>query len=362
MKNTRYFLVAIISLVACSSTPEQQSSDDVQAVSVADRSMRKIDIHAHYRYPRAYMPALHQKWNMQWVLVNVAKEDSTGIVRSWDPYVAHAQAHPDLFFLCSSLIGVGIDAPDFAQRAIERLGQEIDSGARMVKVWKNFGMVTKDARGNFIQIDDTRLQPIWDFLKDQGIPVIAHIGEPEQAWRPIDPDNPHAEYYKNNPQYHAYQLPEIPSYETIIAARDQWIENNPDLQILCAHLGSMSHDVDMVAERLDKFPNMQVEPAARFGDLARQDSEKVRAFFEKYQDRIMFGSDYGNSTSEDAMTDVDLDAEETDLDASYDILWKYLSSTDSLVVRRQKTVGLGLPTSVLQKVYFQNAANFLQLN
>lgn len=352
--------MVILVFTACNSKSDQQASNDPRTVSTVDRAMRKIDIHAHYRHPRTYMPSLHKQWNMQWVLVDVAKEDSAGIVRSWDQYVAHTQAHPDLFFLCSSLIGVGIDAPDFARREIERLGREIDAGAKMVKVWKNFGMVTKDASGTFIQIDDERLQPIWDFLKDRAIPVIAHIGEPEQAWRPIDPNNPHAEYYKNNPQYHAYNHPEVPSYETIMAARDRWIANNPDLDILCAHLGSMSHDVAMVAERLDKFPNMQVEPAARFGDLARQDSEKVRAFFEKYQDRIMFGSDYGNYAPEDT-SDAALREEEEELNTSYHTLWSYLSGTDSLVIRGQKTIGLGLPSGILHKVYFQNAADFLQL-
>ena len=361
MKNTIYFLIAIISLVACKSKSEQKSFGDDQTVSVNNQTIRKIDVHSHYQYSRGYLTSLYKKWNMQWVLVDVSKEDSTGITRSWDSYLVHAQAYPDLFFLCSSLIGSGIDSPDFVQRAIEQLSQEIDSGARMVKVWKNFGMVTKDATGNFIQIDDMRLQPIWDFLKNQGIPVMAHIGEPEQAWRPLDPNSPHFGYYKNNPQYHAYKIPEIPSYETIITARDRWIENNPDLKILCAHLGSMSHNVAMVAERLDKFPNMYVELAARFGDLAKQDSEKVRAFFEKYQDRIMFGSDYGNSTPEDVMTDSELYEEKMDLDTNYDRLWKYLSSTDSLVVRRQKTMGLGLPAGILHKVYFQNTANFLKL-
>ena len=163
---------------------------------------------------------------MQSVLVDVSKADSTGIARGWEPYLVHARVYPDLFYLCSSIIGADIDSPEFAQQIIERLSEEINSGARMVKVWKNFGMVTKDAAGNFIQIDDPRLQPVWDFLKNKEIPVMAHIGEPEQAWRPLDdPNNPHFGYYKNNPQYHAYNIPEIPSYETIIAARDRWIEN-----------------------------------------------------------------------------------------------------------------------------------------
>lgn len=362
MKNTIYLLIAIMTLMGCKQKAEQQSSHDNQVVSTDIEAIKKIDIHAHFKYSRSYLPTLFKERNMQSVLVDVSIVDSSAVSRSWDEYLIHAQANPDLFYLCSSLIGVGIDSPDFAQKTIDRLSEEIDSGARMVKVWKNFGMVTKDKSGNFIQIDDPRLQPIWDFLKNKDIPVIAHIAEPEQAWRPLDdPTNPHYGYYKDHPQYHAFKIPEIPSYETIISARDRWIENNPDLNILCAHLGSMSNHVERVAERLDKFPNMYVEPAARFGDLARQDTEKVRAFFEKYQDRIMFGSDYGNSTPQDAMTKDELNTEQLNLEKNYDVLWRYLSGTDSLVVRGQKTLGLGLPSGVLSKVYFENTVKFLKL-
>lgn len=355
------FLIAIFSFSACKSDPDKESADSQQSRSIDPDSIPKIDVHAHFKYSRDYLPAFFEKWNMQAVLVDVAKEDSASIGRSWDEYLNLEHQHPDLFYLCSSLIGVGIDSPDFAEKAIEQLSVEIDSGARMVKVWKNFGMVTRDAAGNFIQIDDERLNPIWDFLKSKGIPVMAHIGEPEQAWRELDPGNPHYGYYKNNPQYHAFQNPDIPSYETIIAARDLWIENNPDLRILGAHLGSMSHDVEMVAERLDSYPNLNVELAARFGDLARQDTEKVRNFFTKYQDRILFGSDFGNSVEQGSMSETDLKEEEQDLHSSYNALWQFLSGNDSLEIRNQKTIGLGLPLEVLNKVYYQNAVDFLEL-
>ncbi|WP_299487797.1 amidohydrolase family protein [uncultured Allomuricauda sp.] len=362
MKIGVWLLIFILTASSCKTKSENTAQDETSAVLSDERSIKKIDVHSHYKFSREYLPALHQKWNMQSVLVDVSIEDSTGITRSWNSYLAHAQKHPDLFFLCSSLIGVGIDSPDFAEQAIQQLKKEIDSGARMVKVWKNFGMVTKDTSGHFIQIDDTRLQPVWDFLKQKNIPVMAHIGEPEQAWRPLDPNNPHYGYYKNNPQYHAYKIPEIPSYETIITARDKWIETNPDLRILCAHMGSMSHNIDMVAERLDKFPNMYVEPAARFGDLASQDSKKVKAFFEKYQDRILFGSDYGNSIPENAMTPDEIELEKTNLNDNYNKLWRYLSSSDSLLIRGQKTQGLELSEEVLDKIYYQNTISFLKLN
>lgn len=363
MKNIIYLLVVFAFLLSCKSQPKKKKELKTQAALTDLQAIKKIDVHAHYKYDRDYLPAFFKKWNMQGVLVDVATVADTTIRRSWDRYVIMAKLHPDLFVLCSSLIGIHIDKPDFAEKEISRLKQEIKDGAKMVKVWKNFGMVTKDESGSFIQIDDERLQPIWDFLNDNNIPVIAHIGEPVQAWRPLDdPNNPHYGYYTDHPEYHAYQHPEIPTYETIISARDRWIENNPALQILCAHNGSMSHNVDMVAERLDKFPNMYIESGARFGDLAGQDSKKIKAFFTKYQDRIFFGTDYGTGIPKGSISEEALERELTNLDADYNRLWRYLSSADSLEIRNQKTIGLELPTSILNKIYYQNVADFLDLD
>jgi predicted TIM-barrel fold metal-dependent hydrolase len=298
---------------------------------------------------------------METVLVDVVTKRPEAINRSWKNYKENEKSNPKSFFLCTAFIGEGIDAPDYADTIISQLKHEISEGAQMIKVWKNFGMVTKDNSGEFIQIDDIRLQPIWDYLKSVNIPVIAHIGEPEQAWRPLnDPNNPHFGYYTEHPEYHAFKHTEIPSYETIIDARDHWIQKNSDLNIICAHIGSMSHNVDMVADRLDKFPNIHVELAARFGDIARQDSEKVRNFFIKYQDRIMFGTDYGNSKLESTLSKEELIKEESNLNDRYTVLWNYLATTKSVTVVGHETKGLGLPTSVLKKVYAQNFIDFLK--
>jgi predicted TIM-barrel fold metal-dependent hydrolase len=106
---------------------------------------------------------------------------------------------------------------------------------------------------------------------------------------------------------------------------------------------------------------MYAETAARFGDLASQDSKKVASFFEKYQDRLMFGSDYGNSRMEGEMTEEQLRNEKESLNTRYENLWKYLSSSDSMELRRQKTKGLGLSKQVLNKVYHQNITDLLKL-
>ncbi len=363
MKNLIYLLITVTSLISCNNQTEQKNSVSNPNEPMSLQSIKKIDVHSHFRYDRDDLSAFFEKWNMQAVLVDVAIEEDESVSRSWDKYIDLEKSHPSIFWLCSSLIGVNIDDPNFAEQEISRLKKEINDGAKMVKVWKNFGMVTKDMSGQFIQIDDSRLKPIWDFLKTQNIPVIAHIGEPVQAWRPLDdPNNPHYNYYNLHPEYHAFKHPEIPSYETIMSARDYWIEQNPDLIILCAHMGSMSHDVQMIAERLDKFPNMYVESAARFGDLAGQDSKQVKAFFERYQDRILFGTDYGNNSLQSDVTSEGLQNEIEYLDTNYSRLWTYLSTTDSVEIRNQKSIGLALSADVLHKVYYQNAVDLLGLD
>ena len=67
------------------------------------------------------------------------------------------------------------------------------------------------------------------------------------------------------------------------------LEKHPNLTFVGAHMGSLEHDVDELAGRLDKFPNMSVDLAARIGQVFYQtihDREKVGSFFIKYQDRL----------------------------------------------------------------------------
>jgi predicted TIM-barrel fold metal-dependent hydrolase len=279
--------------------------------------------------------------------------------------VEHYRAEPKRLMLCASFDATLIDAPDFAEKVVEQLRLDIVDGATMVKVWKEIGMVIKDASGAFIQIDDPRFQPIWDFLIDENIPVLAHIGEPRAAWLPLDENSPHYGYYRNNPQYHAYQHPEVPSWEAIMAARDRWLGANPELTVVGAHIGSMAYDVDEVSARLDAYPNFYAGTAARFGDLAKQPSDKVRAFFIRYQDRLLYGTDLGIGSPVTDQTAQAIQAERDRLDHRFTLHRDYLAGSDSLdfadygMSYAAPTKGLALPDSVLRKFYAGNAMRVL---
>ncbi len=335
-------------------------------VATDRESMPKIDIHTHYTHVRDYLRPVLDEWNMRAVIVEVIPENER---TRWDTMVAHQRELPEHMILCTSFEASGFEEPRFAENVIGRLKRDIEEGARMVKVWKNVGLVFRETDGDFVQIDDPRFQPIWDFLVEEDIPVLAHIGEPRAAWLPLDEAGPHYDYYANHPQYHAYNLTDVPEWETIIDARDRWIANNPDLTIIGAHLGSLAYDTDEVAARLDRFPNLYVEPAERFGDLAIQSSEKVRDFFIEYQDRILYGTDLGTGRASDELSEAELLEEKEELiERRLQVTWDYLATGDSLeFVRtgtpfRTMTKGLNLPAEVLEKVYYRNAARLLDLD
>ena len=87
------------------------------------------------------------------------------------------------------------------------------------------------------------------------------------------------------------------------------LEKNPELIFIGAHMGSLEWSVDELAKRLDKFPNMSVDMAARIGQLFYQtkvDREKVREFFIKHHNRVLYATDMADGGDRDV---VDLQSE-----------------------------------------------------
>ena len=341
----------LLPLAGCSPRPSAPLAAAAPLSMEEVRAMPKIDVHSHYESDDTALVATLESWNLRSVLVNVLSDGR--LVEKGERMLALRAAHPERFFFVTTFDPAPIDDPAFAAKTIERLRGEIARGAMAVKVWKTIGMEIKDSQGRYVQIDDPRFQPVWDFLAERRIPVLAHIGEPQAAWLPLTENDPHYGYYSTHPEYHAYAHPEVPRWEDIIAARDRWVARNPRLTIIAAHLASLERDVDEVAKRLDAYPNLYVETAARFNDLAMQPSEKVRAFMIRYQDRIMYGTDFGEGSTTRAR-----------LESGYRQHWGYLASADPVEFGRAgawyvRTPGLALPRSVLEKIAHLNAERVL---
>ena len=192
---------------------------------------------------------------------------------------------------------------------------------------------------------------------------MAHIGEPKNCWLPLEQMsvNNDRNYFKAHPEYHMFLHPENPSYDEIINARDRFIEKHPDMRFVGAHLGSLEWDVDELAKRLDRFPNMAVDVAARVPHVqfqSKANREKVRAFMIKYKDRIVYATDSGISETSDA------EVARKNLHDKWLEDWRYFVTDETMTVEEVngEFQGLKLPKDVINKIYHDNAVRWFNIS
>ena len=222
-----------------------------------------------------------------------------------------------------------------------------------MKIYKSIGMELKKRDGTYLMPDDPVFNPIWADIAALNRMVFAHIAEPTSSWRPLDPANPDYSYYKANPDWFMYLHPDHPSKETILAARDRLLANNPRLRVVGCHLGSMEVDVNEIAQRFDRYPNFAVDTAGRSIYFMMQAPEKVRAFLIKYQDRVLYGTEL------DLMPWADTTQRLKHWQDEYARDWRYFATDESVEYDGKKYQGLKLPEPVLHKLYHENAIRWV---
>jgi len=334
-------LCGALSLLSCSRVPDYAT-------------FPKADAHIHIDTfePDFVMLARHEGFRLMTLVTRSATQEH--IDREFDWAKSQHEEFPETVSFATTISMETWSDPDWEQVTISRLRQDFEDGAIAVKLWKDIGMTFRDADGSFIMIDNPRFDPILDYIASQGKPVIGHFGEPRNCWLPVDsmtvPGD--SSYFTDNPQYHMYLHPEYPSYENQINARDSMLAKHPHLTFVGAHLGSLEWSVSELAKRLDEFPNMAVDMAARISHLQIQDRDAVRTFIIDYQDRLLYGTDAGVSETTESLNWI---ADKWHRD------WLYFT-TDSVLTSpevRGTFVGLKLPASVLRKIYYSNAEQWL---
>jgi hypothetical protein len=246
----------------------------------------------------------------------------------------------------------GFESPDFAERTIARLRQTFADGAIGVKIWKNIGMSIKAKSGAYLLPDDPALLPIYEAIQQAGLTLVAHLAEPDGAWLPLDAKNPEFTYYSNNPQWHMFGKRGAPIKDDILKARDRLLARYPKLRVVGCHLGSDEDDLARLAKRLDAFPNFAVDTAARVRYLARGDRESVQQFLTRYQDRILYATDFSLRAGDPA-------AAARSLQATHDRDWDFFSGEEMMEYAGHQTRGLALPDRILRKIFRENALRWL---
>lgn len=328
--------------------------------------IEKIDTHVHANVDDPAFINLAKKFNFKVISINVDYPDFPSLKSQAD--VAHKlrKAHPVRFHYVTTFSMSGFQNAGWTDNTARWISSERKNGALGVKIWKNVGMVEKDASGKKIFIDNPGFDGVMAHIKAQKMVLVAHQAEPKNCWLPLDQmttENDRA-YFAAHPEYHMYRHPEEPSYEFLIAARDRFVSQHQDLQVVGAHMGSLEWSVDALAEYLDRYPNATVDMAARMSNIQYQsarDYTKVRRFFIKYQDRILYGSDLTQNplTESDRAQNppIDMSAFASEAERFWRADWAYLATDTVQQVDAIKgpAKGLALPRKVIDKIYYRNA-------
>lgn len=326
--------------------------------------VRKIDSHVHINARRTIFEDQAVKDNFALITLNVDHGNSSEIGNQLNIAMEAAKKYPGTVYYAPTFFfdTTGWQNDDWSNGVIETLKSSMSEGAVSVKFWKNIGMVVRDREGKFIMADNPKIDPVVDYLVRNNIPLTGHLGEPKDCWLPLDEMtvNTDSAYFAIHPEYHMYLHREFPSYEAQITARDNMLAKHPGLKFIAAHLASLEWNVDEIAKRMDRFPDMSVDLAERIVHLQYQslaDYNKVRDFCIKYQDRILYGTDMSDRGTQNA----------DELIAHYHDIWttdwKYFTSDDEMTTPafKGKFRALHLPKDVVNKIFYKNAVRWYGL-
>lgn len=316
-------------------------------------SVKKFDTHVHLNTMDT--PFIEQAAADNFRFLDIVDDRPFGIPMNEQEKIAIQQVKtfPDRMAYATTFTVKNWDSDNWQEQTINSIKNAVLNGAIAVKVWKNIGMELKDKNGKFVMIDHPRFDPILDYLAKNHIPLIGHLGEPKDCWLPLNQMVLHKGYYSQHPEYHMYLHPEYPSYESHIEAKDRMLQKHPDLQFIGAHLGSLEWSLDELAKRLDKYPNMAVD-LARMPELylhAKNDWQKTRNFFIRYQDRLLYATDVQVEQTKDPS------AMKKRVHDSRTRYWTFFATDETM--NESNTVGefkgLKLPREVVDKLYLKNA-------
>ena len=267
---------------------------------------------------------------------------------TFDSLVQVYNNYPDRFILFCGFDYTGYDQPDYGSAAVAELERCVQMGARGVGELGDKGkglFYSKPTPASGMHIDDDRMKPLIDKCGELGIPISIHVAEPIWMYAPMDSTN---DGLMNAYNWRLDDQPGIVDHAGMVQSLENAVRDHPNTTFIACHYANCSYDLTILGKLLDQYPNLYADNAARYAETATI-PRYVASFYEKYQDRLVFGTDMG--------TDIGM----------YRLLFRIMESSDEHFYDHERfgyhwaLNGYGLSDDVLQQVYRTNALKILNL-
>jgi predicted TIM-barrel fold metal-dependent hydrolase len=259
--------------------------------------------------------------------------------------------------------------PGYGARMAAAVRRAHALGAKGLKIAKVLGLGLRNERGERLAVDDPELDVVFEAAGELAMPVAIHTGDPEAFWLPVDLRNERRAELLVHPGWSLYGKP-VPSFEQLHEELMRRVARHPRTTFISVHFGNLAEHPERVANELRTYPNLYIDTAARIPEIGRKDPKEMRAFFEEFQDRILFGTDLGvGPEPEPLFLGSSGDAPPTDQDRErfFRSTTRYFETEDThfaspTAIQGDWTIsGIGLPRPILEKLYSKNARRILGL-
>jgi uncharacterized protein len=267
--------------------------------------------------------------------------------KSFDSIVEKYKHYPTRFELWCGFDYTGYGTAGWSAYAVKELERCYTMGARGIGELGDKGegdLYSKPTPGTGIHIDDPLLKPVLDKCGELKMPVSIHIGEDQWMYEKPDSTN---DGLMNAAVWHVdMNKPGKLDHAQLMTHLENAVRQHPNTLFIACHLANCCSDLSKLGKLLDTYPNLFADIGARYGEISPI-PRFVSAFFTKYQDRIVYGTDLG-------------------MDASmYRATFRILETADEHFYEQQlfdyhwPLYGLNLPKEVLKKIYYSNASRIL---
>jgi predicted TIM-barrel fold metal-dependent hydrolase len=335
-------------------SPETLLLKDFHPKSVYKVPETKID---KAKYPVIDMHTHDYTKNTEQVLDWIHAMDAAGIEKAivltmatgkeFDETYSRYAKYPDRFEVWCGFDYTGYDKPDFGPAAVKELERCYKVGARGVGELGDKGkglFYCRPTKAWGMHLDDPRMDPLLEKCAELGMPVNIHVADPYWMYLPMDATN---DGLMNAYSWRLDNQPDIVGHEGMVEILERAVKRHPNTTFVACHFANCSNDLDMLGRLFDKYPNLYADMAARFAETAAIPRAAAR-FFDKYQDRLVYGTDMRFSTRIYRLTFRILESEDEHFYA-----WDTFSYHWPLY-------GFGLDDKVLKQVYRDNALKIIK--
>lgn len=251
-----------------------------------------IDFHSH-DYPKS--DAEVDVWVKRMDEINIEKTIiltySTGA--RFDSLIQKYDRYKGRFEVWCGFDYTGHEKPGWEKHAVAELERCHKKGATGVGELGDKGLgelYSLPVAGYGLHIDDPAMKPLLKKCAELNMPVSIHVAEDQ--WMYEKPDA------SNDGLMNAYTWkvdmtkPGILNHDQLVKTLENAVKENPKTTFIACHLANTNADLSMLGRMFDLYPNLYADIAARFGEFAPI-PRFTKAFFEKYADKIVYGTDMG---------------------------------------------------------------------